>query len=675
MPQRPIHTDSHRRAFFAATGGMALALAALLAGCGGGGGGGDSAPPPVQPLPPVAEVPPLSSQCQSNSVARLAQPATLQAGRNQELSLLACPGHRLSQLRWEQKEGATLATLSARSQALTLEPSAAGSHRFDLSYQDELGRSHSASLPLTVTADANPAALRAVLRGEPSVYAGGKFSLRAWLPGLSDTELATASWRWEQLEGPTLSLSGASGARLLATAPAASSDTLLRLRASADLGDGRSASGEFSLLVQALPPLPANPLFGSDETPSRVYPHKAGSPWAGALSECVYHPGLSSSSPNNLCTLGKLPLLGSASSTGTPTVDEIMDRVLVSNDWMGANFERFLREQDVHGDFRRMLASVTAVVIGGRVRPAFYWSATGAIYLDAANLWLTPEQRDTVSETPDPRSDNGAALSFASPWRYVKDNRHAITSLAVAKRASRSLEDVQNALGSLLYHELSHAGDFLPPRVHASLLGSSKRVYEAIPALTASEQLNQRYPFFSLEMRGLARVLSYGDAPTATQLAYRPEDVVRFFSQDRVNDDYSYSVASGAAFSREDTAMLIEEALMQRRLGVWRDYAITNKLEAGANSADLTVVWGQRGRIGEAAIRPRLQLVLAEIMPWLPADFADGLGTPLALRPGSSWGANLDQAALQAGKIKPLSAQQRYNEQEQTTRALLRGSR
>lgn len=646
---------------------------ALLSACGGGGGGSDS---PVTPPPPAAEVPALSIQCQSNSVARLVQPAALQAGRNQELSLLACAGHRLSQLRWEQKEGSALNALSARSQSITLEPAAAGSHRFELSYQDELGRSFSASLPLTVAADTNPAALRAVLRGEPSVHAGGKFSLRAWLPGLSEADLAKATWRWEQLEGPSLDLGGASGARLLATAPASSSDSLLRLRASADLGDGRSASGEFSLLVQALPPLPANPLFASNETPSRVYPYKASSTRAAALSECIYHPGLSSSNPNNLCTLSKLPLLGSASSSnGTPTVDEIMDRVLVSNDWMGANFERFLREQDTHGDFRRMLASVTAVVIGGRVRPAFYWSATGAIYLDAANLWLTPEQRDTVSETPDPRSDNGSALNYASPWRYVKDNRHAITSLAVAKRASRSLEDVQNALGSLLYHELSHAADFLPPRVHASLLGSSSRVYEAVPAQTASEQLNQRYPFFSLEMRGLARVLSYGDTPTTAQIAYQPEDVVRFFSQDRVNDDYSYSVPSGANFSREDTAMLVEEALMQLRLGVWRDYAVTNKLSSGGNSADLLVSWGQRGRIGEAAIRPRLDLVLKELMPWLPANFSAGLAAPQALRAGASWGANLDQAALQAGKIKPLSAQQRYNEQEQTTRALLRGSR
>ena len=43
-------------------------------------------------------------------------------------------------------------------------------------------------------------------------------------------------------------------------------------------------------------------------------------------------------------------------------------------------------------ELRRMLAATTAIVIGGRVRPSFYWSATGAIYLDASYLWLTPEQ-------------------------------------------------------------------------------------------------------------------------------------------------------------------------------------------------------------------------------------------------------------------------------------------
>ncbi|MDP0964773.1 hypothetical protein Q6264_28200, partial [Klebsiella pneumoniae] len=89
----------------------------------------------------------------------------------------------------------------------------------------------------------------------------------------------------------------------------------------------------------------------------------------------------------------------------------------------GQRFEAFLREQDAHGDFRRLLNATTAIVIGGRVRPSFYWNATGAIYLDADYLWQTPQERDTVSEAPDPRSNFAADLAFKTLWRYVQNNQ------------------------------------------------------------------------------------------------------------------------------------------------------------------------------------------------------------------------------------------------------------
>ena len=82
-------------------------------------------------------------------------------------------------------------------------------------------------------------------------------------------------------------------------------------------------------------------------------------------------------------------------------------------------------------------------------------------------------------------------------------------------------------------------------------------------------------------------------------MAYRPADIIAFFAPDRVNDDYSYSVASTASFSREDAAMLVEETLMQRRYGVFRDVAVSDVLPAGGTSSDLIVRWGQRGRVGD----------------------------------------------------------------------------
>ena len=131
-----------------------------------------------------------------------------------------------------------------------------------------------------------------------------------------------------------------------------------------------------------------------------------------------------------------------------------------------------------------------------------------------------------------------------------------------------------------------------------------------------------------------------------------------------MTDDYSYSLHPDATVPREDTAMLVEEALMQLRYGVLRDVAVTNKLVDGASSADLRVHWGQRGRIGEALIRPRLQLVLAEVMPWLPASTVDGLAAPRLLRAGLTWGQNLDQSAVALNRPRALSAAERQREDE-----------
>jgi len=341
----------------------------------------------------------------------------------------------------------------------------------------------------------------------------------------------------------------------------------------------------------------------------------------------------------------------------------VMQRVLVSHDWQAEVFERFLREQDASGDLRRMLAATTAVVIGGRIRPAFYWSATGAIYLDATFLWLTPEQRDTVSEAPDPRSDYGRDLQYSSPWRYVKDNAFATPARPVLARASRDLAEIRVELGRLLYHELTHAGDFFPPSSHGGL-PTDRRVYEAVPAQTPSLSLQQQSPFFSQELVGLGRVLFFGEASTAAQRAYSPADVARLFSGDRVNDDYSFSLPSGATVPREDAAMLVEEALVQLRYGVLRDVGFTPLIPVGGAAADQTLVWGQRGRIGEPALRSRLQLVLSGVMPWLPASELSRLAAPVLLRPGLTWGQNLDQAAILAHQPRALNADERERERE-----------
>ncbi len=626
-------------------------LCLLLAACGGGGGDEASGG--------AAVVPALSTQCQPGSVARLALPAAALAGRNQELALLACPGALLGEVQWRQTDGSALLPMSSRSAALSVTPPVAGHYAFSINFSDAKGAAY------TGLAEFNAAAAEAtsmVVRGEPSVWSGGQTSLRAWVEGLAAADYAGAQVRWSRIDGPAVDLGDAAQWRVIFAAPTVTEDAVLRLRVDATLADGRMVSQAFSLLVQAPPAAAAAPLFDSSNPSSRVYPYMAGGAHAAALRECIYTPTLSR---NALCTLNRLPLLGTETRGEVPTVEQVMARVLVSNDWMAQRFEAFLREQDTHGDFRRMLNATTAVVIGGRVRPAFYWVATGAIYLDADSLWLTAEERDTVSEVADPRGGYGAALAYDTLWRYVQGGQAVGGRSNVLTRASRDTAALIPTLGRLLYHELTHANDFLPSRVHL-LLNGSQRVVDASPANTASEELRAQLPFTSQAMVDLGRVQFFGATATDVQRAYQPADVAAFLSADRATDDYSYSWPTGQSVPREDAAMLAEEALMQLRHGVLRDFAIT-PLYVSGSSADLVVAWGQRGRVGEPAIRPRVALVLAQTMPWLPAGFTDALAPPLALRAGLTWGQNLDQAALASGAARALSVSERALEADLDT--------
>ena len=319
-----------------------------------------------------------------------------------------------------------------------------------------------------------------------------------------------------------------------------------------------------------------------------------------------------------------------------------MDRVVVSHDWMGEAFERFLRTGDTHGDFRRLLGSVTAIVFGSHLRPSFYWSATGAIYVDARWLWLNAGQRDVVGEAPDFRLAFQRELNYSAPWRYTVGNAPAQLDFPFGNRAqTRDVSYLVYELGPLLYHELAHASDYFAPAAR-SAVDASRLVYQAVPALLPSDRLAAAQLLASPEMFALARAKFFGAEATDRQRAYTPEEVAGFFRADRATDEYSYAKPDSAVNSVEDLAMLFEEFMMSHRHGARRDVAYTTRRQDGQNSVDLIVAWGSRGRVGEASIRPRVRQVLGEIAPWIDASTVDALPVPVPMRPGESWAANLN---------------------------------
>jgi hypothetical protein len=571
---------------------------------------------------------------------------TAAVGKPFGIALAGCTS-ALGNVSWQQTGGpVTLTPLSARTQALHLEPAVAGTYQYTATATD--ANNVTRTTPVTVAvAAASGAASTVALRSTQAVREGQRASMRAW-PG---NPPSGATIVWSQIEGPAVELDLSDSQRAIFAAPQVDRDTVLRFRTQLRMGATVLDSTDALVVVENIPPPPIGQLF--DDTTffaSRVYPYKGGSAYANSLVGCVYSPALyatgTTSLSTNLCRLSQLPLIAQTSADpNVPTVSEIMDRVVVSHDWMGQVFEDFLNTQDGNGDFRRLLGSVTAIVIGAHVRPAFFWGATGAIYLDADYLWLTPEQRDVISEVPDFRADYDAELNYTGLWRYVIGNNQAQISFPSNNRLSRDLGYLVYEFGDLLYHELTHANDAYPYAQRAGL-SQNQYAFEAAQE-AATSALGSAYPLQSQTMLGLARVKFFGQTATAAQKALTPTQVGAAFSADWATDEYNYSVSPNSTpsnVSAEDPAMLIEEFMMLYRHNVRRDVAMTNKYRDGLTGSDLLVAWGQRGRIAEAAIRPRIKLVAATIVPWISAADIDAkldAMAPIQMRAGQSWTSNL----------------------------------
>ena len=586
-------------------------LSALwLAGCGGGGGDSSLAPSPT-PTPAPAPAPTPSPTSNANQIVSM--DTNVSTGQAVDLFLLA--SGNISNIQWRQTSGPSANFLARQSKAIAFTASDAGSYSFEVSYRQD-GNARTATHTIDVTAG------NIAINGRlgHAVVEGNKVSLRA---GLADNN-QQANIRWRQVQGPGVSFTDNNtdgDFAIFFDAPQVNQDTLLVFEVS--LANG-NASDTVSVLVEDAPAIISNAYF--DEPVAKVVPYNANSPHAGNLAACVY-----SNQLNSACQLSRLPLI--AQETLTPSVDDIMNRVLVSHQWMGDRFREFLTNEDPNNDFKNLLRATTAVVISYDVRPSFYWAATGAIYLDPNDFWLTPDERDTINEAPDFRANFSNDLQFSMPFRYVLNNDFASRFVSRTSRVSRVANDRLYSLASLMYHELAHANDFFPSSRWSQLNRNESVLTAAQPNSTQSNLLESRLPLFNDEMRGLAQVSFAGETANATQRAYQPADIVPFYTTDRANEYYSYSTI------REDFAVLFEELMMQSRYQAMRDTTITNRPQGeNVTARDFIITWGQRGRVADPAVQPRVQFVADRVLPELDTRaLINNLATPLLLDAGDNW--------------------------------------
>lgn len=374
-----------------------------------------------------------------------------------------------------------------------------------------------------------------------------------------------------------------------------------------------------------------------------VRPFRPDSPYADVLKDCVLVNTIAAS-----CTAATLPFIGQV--TPQPTVDDVLNRVLITHDWMGQRFAEVLAAAP--SDLLSLFASATSIVIGSEVRPSFYTALNGGIQLDPAFLWQSVEEKRTISISQDFRTDFGAALQFDAFRRGIINGERATRFFSLRNDSTREFADLQLNIMSLLYHELGHANDFLPANAIAEL-DSEKKVIDALvenQRFWLSPQLESTLPLNSQVVKTAAGV-RFGDDDADEQIAaLTSEDMGLLFADDGSLDFYSYNTI------REDFATLLEYSMMRKNYALELNFAFANKIEETDDTVceDYIVGWGVRNRLANPVVAQRARLVVENVYGQNSdnSEFFDtGLGTEVLMTPGVDWCTNNVPAPILAANV------------------------
>lgn len=621
---------------------ITTSLLTFLTGCGGSNSN-----------PPAQTVNPTSPSTPDNAVNIIQQvngfdfygDETPMVGQNSGLGIHNPTAAKLVDIKWQQTSGANLDLIADHTNVIGFTPSAPGTYSFSVAARSctterdsSCGSLATTNISINVS---NTESIEASVRMDHTAVEQGRVSLR--VDPVGSKTIQSVQWvQVDGVDGVVVSELEEQENRLFFDAPEVEQDTILKFTANVTFTDNTTFSDDVYLGVRNSEIDKDEgyfPRYSGNIVSENMFAFKPNSDYKDAIERCVY-----TNQINRSCDFAELPLIGMENMN--PTVNDIMDRVLVSHDWMGERFKDYLTNSVVGPDMLRLLRGVTAIIISYEVRPSFYWAVTGAIYLDADNFWVTPLERDTLNEIPDYRSGFGSDLSFIMPWRYVKDNDYYPAGrFPVAERLTRTFADVEADISWLMYHELGHANDFFPPSSW-SQLSLNRSPLETINLASMSpdsDALDSSFPLRSDEMHALAQVNFGGNDATNEQQDITPENVVNYFTPDLATGFYNYYT------TREDYATLFEKFMMKYRLDADSDIAIV----ARDNNPDYLVTWGQRNRFNAPALQERVLFTVNRVLPEIDARLIQmSLPAPQSMRDNISWFDNLNLSSAAKNTVQ-----------------------
>jgi hypothetical protein len=378
-----------------------------------------------------------------------------------------------------------------------------------------------------------------------------------------------------------------------------------------------------------------------------LYVYRENSPYNQVLKECAL-----ASTKEASCTLNTLPFITQA--TPEFSRDDIMDRLLVTHDWMGQRFEALLA--DAPESMIPLFGSITAISIGSTIRPSNYWSLNGSIRLDPAGMWLSNSEKANVSIKEDFRAGFGAELQFWSLGALRKGDSQAFDYYNLTDTRERTFDEIKISNYSLWYHELAHAVDFLPSESVSSLVNSLKTsdaLFEN-ENFFLSPQLVAQYPLLSNVLWALGKVSFDGQDATEEQKSFTPTYVGSEMANDGAMQYYSYNTI------REDFATLFEKVMIKREFDV--DYYVAyvqkpTNVERYSCS-ELIVGWGVKNRLADPLVQSRARWVVESIYgaePQLDQFFLNNVGQQVSMTPGVDWCTNRDDVRQLASELQSRS--------------------
>lgn len=314
-------------------------------------------------------------------------------------------------------------------------------------------------------------------------------------------------------------------------------------------------------------------------------------------------------------TLQELPLIGQINDV--ITVDDIMERLIVSDNWMASNFRYIL--ESIPSSFLQLFKPITAIVITRDLKPSFYWFTTGAIYLDPTYLYITGSEEQSITPKEDYRTDYGKDLQFKIPSTYYHKGKYLY-------QHERTKDDMRNIALRVLSHELAHANDYISNPKDVPEEGYiSNYEYTLL-----SDKIKERFPLQSDLLKDVAKVRFKGDKINKKLKSLRPSDIIPEFKDDFANNEYNYSN------NQEDFAMIFEEFAMKYYLDFDKGVAITD------TTYSYTVAWGQMGRIREDHLSEKINYIVSSLITELDVKTTlSRFGDPIAFTKDLTWWENI----------------------------------